>query len=177
MMSVPSHWSEFYFNVFAILCVGGWLFLIWYEITRRGEQSGYIDVAMNVALGAGSVGLAAALLTFVILKARDGIMMTWERYREIRFEAGREQGREEGIEQGREEGREQALHEVLKEMKQALYQNGSAEVRDQLDRLEATEEDPMEEIKQILVQEGQANRELLEKILASLGELAKERSR
>ena len=64
MMSVPAHWSELYFNVFAILCVGGGLFLIWYEVIRRTEQSDHIDVAMNVMLGTGPVGLAAAIQAF-----------------------------------------------------------------------------------------------------------------
>ena len=174
-----------YFNLIAILCVVEFTFLVWYEIIRAEDQSDYIDVAARMLLLLGAIAASAAIQAFIALKVRDLIMMTWERYRELRFEQGREQGieegrregRERGIEEGRREGREEALREFVQEIRRTLDRNGDAEVRGLHDTIEQdTRQDPMEEIKQILLQEGKANRELLEQILAALDGSREERS-
>ena len=112
MMSVPANWSELYFNLVAVLCVVEFAFLVWYEATRGEDRSDYIDVAARMLLLLGAIAASAAIQAFVALKVRDLIMMTWERYRELRFEAGREQGLEQGRREGRHEGRQEGRLEL-----------------------------------------------------------------
>ncbi len=99
MMSVPAKWSELYFDIFAILCVIGEIFVIWYEVTRRPPEADIADVAANALARVTAVGVVAAIQAFLILKARDGILRTWEHYKQERFDRGREEGREEGSEE------------------------------------------------------------------------------
>ena len=120
MMSVPANWSELYFNLVAVLCVVEFAFLVWYEATRGEDRSDYIDVAARMLLLLGAIAASAAIQAFVALKVRDLIMMTWERYRELRFEAGREQGLEQGLEQGRREGRHEGRQEGRLELATAI---------------------------------------------------------
>ena len=115
MMSVPANWSELYFNLVAVLCVVEFAFLVWYEATGGEDRSDYIDIAARMLLLLGAIAASAAIQAFVALKVRDLIMMTWERYRELRFEAGREQGLEQGREQGLEQGRREGRHEGRQE--------------------------------------------------------------
>jgi threonine dehydrogenase-like Zn-dependent dehydrogenase len=117
---------------------------------------------MNVMLGAGPVGLAAAIQAFVVLKVRDIIMMTWERYREIRFEKGREEGRQE----------------VMQEIRQLIEQGDSTEGRHDRDLLEevlAAVDMTAEDIAE--TRKDPKDRDLLEKILALVREEAEERRR
>ncbi len=136
MMSIPPNWSELYFNLFAILCVANGAFLVWYEITRRGAESDYIDTAMRVALNLGSIGLAAAIQAFIILKVRDGILMTWERYKQERYDRGLERGIKRGLERGREQGLKRGREQTLRDIQQQIESRGSGGVI----RLEDVEE-------------------------------------
>ena len=120
MMSVPANWSELYFNLVAVLCVVEFAFLVWYEATRGEDRSDYIDVAARMLLLLGAIAASAAIQAFVALKVRDLIMMTWERYRELRFEAGREQGLEQGRREGRHEGRQEGRQEGRLELATAI---------------------------------------------------------
>ena len=132
MMSVPAKWSELYFDVFAILCVIGEIFVIWYEVTRRPPEADIADVAANALARVTAVGVVAAIQAFLILKARDGILRTWEHYKQERFdrglEQGREQGLEQGIEQGIEQGREQGSEETLGAVMQFFMQEEGSEI-------------------------------------------------
>ena len=154
MMSVPGHWSELYFNIFAILCISEVSFLIWYEITHRAERSDPIGIAVSVALDSGAVGVAAAIQTFVLLKVRDLIMMTWERYKEERYEKGREEGR----------------REVIDEIRQAVEQNGNGKGRDLLKEILGKTENEAEKEAQ-----RDKDRDLLDKLLAVVREADEER--
>ncbi len=43
-------------------------------------------------------------------------MMTWERYKQERYDRGLERGREQGLEQGLERGREQTLRDIQQQI-------------------------------------------------------------
>ena len=108
MLSVPARWRDLYFNVFSLLCIVGESFLIWHEIARRDENSDYLDIIMTIVLNTGQVGMAAAILAFIILKGRDVMLSTWETFSKKRVERGIEIGEERERERWRKEREEQA---------------------------------------------------------------------
>ena len=57
-------------------------------------------MAADILLRLAAVPVAAGLQSFLIMKGRDLIMRTWERFAQERLERGREEGRREGVEIG-----------------------------------------------------------------------------
>ena len=102
MLSIPVRWGELFYNIFAILCIAGESFLVWYELSRLSDSSSVSDAAMRVMLGVAPVGVGAALAALIILKVRDTAMMTWETFAARREERGRRKGREEVLEKIRQ---------------------------------------------------------------------------
>ncbi len=96
MLSVPSNWSDLYFDIFAALCAFGEAFVICYVILRPPPSGDALDMAANILLRLAAVPVAAGLQAFLIMKGRDLIMRTWERFAQERLERGRAEGREEG---------------------------------------------------------------------------------
>ena len=106
MLSVPSNWSDLYFDIFAGLCAFGEAFVICYVILRPPPSGDVLDMAANILLRLAAVPVAAALQAFLIMKGRDLIMRTWERFAQERLERGRAEGMEKGRAEGRAEMRE-----------------------------------------------------------------------
>ena len=98
MLSVPARWSELYFDIFAWLCVFGEGFVIYYGISERPPDANAPDVAANMLLRLAAVPIVAALQAYLIMRARDLAMKTWETFRMERYNKGRVEGREEGRE-------------------------------------------------------------------------------
>ena len=122
MLSVPARWRDLYFNAFSLLCVAGESFLIWYEFARRDEKSDYLDIIMDIVLNTGPVGMAAAILAFMVLKGRDVMLSTWETFSKKRYEKGREEGREE--ERKAQAKRVAELEKRNAELEEALSERG-----------------------------------------------------
>ena len=129
MLSIPARWGELYYTIFAVLCVAGEAFLVWYEVNRLDASSSVADTAMRIILGVAPVGVGAALAALIILKVRDTVMMTWETFAARR----EERGRQKGIEEGRAEGRA----EILAKIGQILPHENGASVPEDPDDLES----------------------------------------
>ena len=119
MLSVPSNWSDLYFDIFAALCAFGEAFVICYVILRPPPSGDALDVAANILLRLAAVPVAAGLQAFLIMKGRDLIMRTWERFAQERLERGREEGIREGVEIG--------TQLAVRRIRERLAQRGDAE--------------------------------------------------
>ena len=95
MLSVPAKWSELYFDIFVALCAFGELFVVCYAILRRPPDADTLDIAADILLRLAAVPIVAGLQAYLIMRARDLIMKTWERYKQERIEQGVEIGRED----------------------------------------------------------------------------------
>ena len=118
MLSVPSNWSDLYFDIFAILCALGEFFVICYVLLRPPPSGDALDMAANILLRLAAVPVAAALQAFLIMKGRDLIMRTWERFAQERLERGRAEGREEGRREGVEIGAQLAVRRIRERLAQ-----------------------------------------------------------
>ena len=127
MLSVPKRWGELYFAIFGGLCYGGTIFVIYYAIVSRQPDEGALDVAADILIRLAAVPIVAALLAYLIMRARDFIMKTWETFRLERYNKGREDGREEGIEEGREEGIEIGTRRAIREIRERLARREASE--------------------------------------------------
>ncbi len=96
MLSVPSNWSDLYFDIFAILCAFGEAFVICYVLLRPPPSGDALEMAADILLRLAAVPVAAGLQAFLIMKGRDLIMKTWERFAQERLERGRREGVEIG---------------------------------------------------------------------------------
>ena len=90
MLSVPAKWSDLYFDIFVALCALGELFVVCYAILRRPPDADALDIAADILLRLAAVPIVAGLQAYLIMRARDLIMKTWERYKEERIKQGRE---------------------------------------------------------------------------------------
>ena len=127
MLSVPARWSDLYFNFFAFWCVIGEGFVIYYGITERPPDASALAVAADIMLRLAAVPIFAALQAYLIMRARDMAMKTWETFSRERLEKGIEIGREEGIEIGVEKGREEERARVIHEIRERLAQREASE--------------------------------------------------
>ena len=94
MLSVPAKWSDLYFDIFVALCALGELFVVCYAIIRPPPNADALDIAADILLRLAAVPIVAGLQAYLIMRARDLIMKTWERYEQERLARGREEGRE-----------------------------------------------------------------------------------
>ena len=90
MLSVPAKWSDLYFDIFVALCALGELFVVCYAILRRPPSADALDIAADILLRLAAVPIVAGLQAYLIMRARDLVMKTWERYKEERIAKGRE---------------------------------------------------------------------------------------
>ena len=123
MLSVPARWSELYFNIFAFWCVVGEGFVIYYGITERPPNASALYVAADIVFRLAAVPIVAALQAYLIMRARDMIMKTWETFSRERLE----KGIEIGVERGREEGREEERARVIREIRERLARREASE--------------------------------------------------
>ena len=99
--SLPAELS--YLFLFSLLVVSGVAFRIWYETDRRTNDDAW-ETLVEIVVGTGQAGIAAATCTAGIAAISEVIMILAERYREKRYAEGRAKGRAEGRSEGRAEG-------------------------------------------------------------------------
>ena len=100
-----------YLALFSLLVVLGAAFRIWYETDRRvTDDAG--DTVVEIIVGIGQVGLAAATCTAGIAAISEVIMILAERYKERRYA----EGRIEGIAEGRANTVERAIRLTAEEI-------------------------------------------------------------
>ena len=127
MLSVPERWSAWYFNIFAGVCAAGEGFVIYYGITERPPDASALAVAADIMLRLAAVPIFAALQAYLIMRARDMAMKTWETFSRERLEKGIEIGVERGREEGMEEGIEIGTQRAISEIRERLAQREASE--------------------------------------------------
>ena len=85
-----------YLLLFSLLVVSGVAFRIWYETDRRTTDDVW-DTVVEIIIGTGQVGLAAATCTAGIAAMSEVIMILAERYKARRYAQGLAEGRAEGL--------------------------------------------------------------------------------
>ena len=95
MLSIPERWRDLYFDIFYTLCVVGQTFVIYYGVSRPSPDADALDILAVTLLRLAAVPIVAALQAYIIMRARDFIMKTWETFKLERYNKGREDGREE----------------------------------------------------------------------------------
>ena len=136
MLSIPERWRDLYFDIFYALCVVGQTFVIYYGVSRPSPDADALDILAVTLLRLAAVPIVAALQAYIIMRARDFIMKTWETFKLERYNKGKEDGREEGLAEGlaegREEGREEERARVIREIRERLARREASE-RDERD--------------------------------------------
>ena len=92
--SLPAELS--YLFLFSLLVVSGVAFRIWYETDRRTNDDVW-ETVVEVIVGTGQAGIAAATCTAGIAAMSEVIMILSERYRARRYAEGLAEGRAEGL--------------------------------------------------------------------------------
>ena len=95
MLSIPERWRDLYFDIFYTLCVAGQTFVIYYGVSRPSPDADALDILAVTLLRLAAVPIVAALQAYIIMRARDFAMKTWETFKLERYNKGREDGREE----------------------------------------------------------------------------------
>ena len=124
MLSIPERWRDLYFDIFYALCVVGQTFVIYYGVSRPSPDADALDILAVTLLRLAAVPIVAALQAYIIMRARDFIMKTWETFKLERYNKGREDGREEG--------REEERARVIREIRERLARREASE-RDERD--------------------------------------------
>ena len=86
-----------YLALFSLLVVSGVAFRIWYETDRRVTDDGW-DTVVEIIVGIGQIGLAAATCTAGIAAISEVIMIVSERYKARRYAEGRAEGLADAVE-------------------------------------------------------------------------------
>ena len=92
--SLPAELS--YLLLFSLLVVSGVAFRIWYETDRRTNDD-VLETVVEIVVGTGQAGIAAATCTAGIAAMSEVIMILSERYRARRYAEGLAEGRAEGL--------------------------------------------------------------------------------
>ena len=92
--SLPAELS--YLLLFSLLVVSGVAFRIWYETDRRTNDDVW-ETVVEIVVGTGQAGIAAATCTAGIAAMSEVIMILSERYRARRYAEGLAEGRAEGL--------------------------------------------------------------------------------
>ena len=100
-----------YLALFSLLVVSGVVFRIWYETDRRVTDDVW-DTAVQIIVGIGQIGLAAATCTAGIAAISEVIMIVSERYKARRFA--------EGLAEGRADAVERAIRQTAEEISQGV---------------------------------------------------------
>ena len=86
-----------YLLLFSLLVVSGVAFRIWYETDRRTTDDVW-DTVVEIIIGTGQVGLAAATCTAGLAAMSEVIMILAERYKARRYAEGRAEGLADAVE-------------------------------------------------------------------------------
>lgn len=104
-----------YLALFSLLVVSGVAFRIWYETDRRVTDDGW-ETVVEIIVGTGQIGLAAATFTAGIAAISEVIMIVAERYKARRYAQGHAEGRAEG----RADAVERAIRQTAEEISQGV---------------------------------------------------------
>ena len=100
-----------YLALFSLLVVLGAAFRIWYETDRRvTDDAG--DTVVEIIVGIGQVGLAAATCTAGIAAISEVTMILAERYKARRYAQGLAEGRANAVERAIRLTAEEISHDV-----------------------------------------------------------------
>ena len=100
-----------YLALFSLLVVLGTAFRIWYETDRRVTDDAW-DTVVEIIVGIGQVGLAAATCTAGIAAISEVIMILAERYKARRYAQGLAEGRANAVERAIRLTAEEISHDV-----------------------------------------------------------------
>ena len=100
-----------YLALFSLLVVSGVAFRIWYETDRRVTDDGW-ETVVEIIVGTGQIGLAAATCTAGIAAISEVIMIVSERYKARRFAEGLAEGRADAVERAIRHTAEEISHGV-----------------------------------------------------------------
>ena len=100
-----------YLALFSLLVVLGAAFRIWYETDRRVTDDAW-DTVVEIIVGIGQVGLAAATCTAGIAAISEVIMILAERYKARRYAQGLAEGRANAVERAIRLTAEEISHDV-----------------------------------------------------------------
>ena len=93
--SLPAELS--YLFLFSLLVVSGVAFRIWYETDRRTNDDVW-ETVVEIVVGTGQAGIAAATCTAGIAAMSEVIMILAERYKARRYAEGRADGVADAVE-------------------------------------------------------------------------------
>ena len=140
-----------YFAIFGVVCAVGIFAEVRSQLSRlsQGAPVDYLETALRIIKGSGSVGIGAASIALTIAIAWEGIMVLAQfvKRRQLAegIRIGREQGLEQGIEQGREQGieqgREQGIEQGREQGEARGIATGEARMRDRFIRWLARKEE------------------------------------
>ena len=108
-----------YLALFSLLVVSGVAFRIWYETDRRVTDDGW-DTVVEIIIGTGQIGLAAATCTAGIAAISEVIMIVSERYKARRYAEGRAEGLAKGRVEGLADAVERAIRQTAEEISQGV---------------------------------------------------------
>ncbi len=100
-----------YLALFSLLVVSGVAFRIWYETDRRVADDGW-ETVVEIIVGTGQIGLAAATFTAGIAAISEVIMIVAERYKARRYAQGHAEGRADAV--------ERAIRQTAEEISQGV---------------------------------------------------------
>ena len=100
-----------YLALFSLLVVLGAAFRIWYETDRRVTDDAW-DTVVEIIVGIGQIGLAAATCTAGIAAISEVIMILAERYKARRYAQGLAEGRANAVERAIRLTAEEISHDV-----------------------------------------------------------------
>ena len=100
--SVSARMLGLYMAIYCVICAAGIAAEIRSQLIKGSDD--YIETALRVVKGAGSIGIGAASIALTIAIAWEGIMVLAQFVKRKQLAEGIQIGREQGIEQGKEQG-------------------------------------------------------------------------
>ena len=124
MWSVRPGWVSPYFILFTLQVIVGEAVIVWHELFTATQDTPF-ETYVGIIQGIGWIGLAAAVNTFTITEALEGVMVTAMWIRQKFLEPLKERQRAEG----RAEGRAQARAELIAQINEWEKRRRDAEAR------------------------------------------------
>ena len=132
MWSVRPGWVSPYFILFTLQVIAGEAVVAWHELFAATRDTPF-ETFIGIIQGIGWVGLAAAVNTFTITEALEGVMVTamWirQKFLEPLKEKQRAEGHAEGRAEGRAEGHAEGRAELIAQINEWEERRRDAETR------------------------------------------------
>ena len=111
--SVSARMLGLYLAIYGVICAAGIAAEIRSQLIKGSDD--YIETALRVVKGAGSIGIGAASIALTIAIAWEGIMVLAQFVKRKQIAEGIQIGREQGIEIGVERGKEQGVKQGIEQ--------------------------------------------------------------